>query len=69
MTLVDILKFIFKDPAERKISKIMPIVDRINQLEPEISAMTDDELKAQTTKFKEFLASRETSSDPKTHRK
>ncbi len=68
MTLVDILKFIFKDPAERKISKIMPIVDRINQLEPEISAMTDDELKAQTAKFKEFLASRETSSDPKKDR-
>ena len=68
MSLIDILKLIFKDPAERKISKIMPIVDRINQLEPEIAAMSDDELKAQTAKFKEFLAKRETSKDAKRDR-
>lgn len=68
MTLVDILKLIFKDPAERKVARVMPIVDRINALEPEISALTDDELKAQTVKFKEILAARQTSTDPKKDR-
>ncbi len=65
MALIDILLKIFKDPNVRKINRIMPIVDRINALEEEFSKLTDDELKAKTTEFKEFLSKRETSSDPK----
>lgn len=65
MALIDILLKIFKDPNVRKINKIMPIVDRINTLEEEFSKLTDDELKAKTVEFKEFLANREKSSDPK----
>ena len=68
MALIDILKLIFKDPAERKVSRVMPIVDRINALEPEIAALSDDELKAQTAKFKEILADRPKSNDPKKDR-
>lgn len=68
MALIDILLKIFKDPNVRKINKIMPIVDRINTLEEEFSKLTDDELKAKTAEFKEFLANREKSSDPKTDR-
>ncbi|MBR1617790.1 preprotein translocase subunit SecA [bacterium] len=64
MGLVDILLKIFKDPNVRKINKIMPIVDRINELEEEFSKLTDDELKAKTEEFREILKKRETSSDP-----
>ena len=45
MALVDILLKIFKDPNVRKINKIMPIVDRINELEPEFASLSDEELK------------------------
>ncbi len=68
MALVDILLKIFKDPNVRKINKIMPIVDRINALEEEFSKLTDDELRAKTTEFKEFLSKRPTSSDIKQDR-
>lgn len=68
MALVDILLKIFKDPNVRKINKIMPIVDRINALEEEFSKLTDDELKAKTTEFREILSKRPTSSDIKQDR-
>ena len=65
MALVDILLKIFKDPNLRKINKIMPIVDRINELEPEFAALSDEQLRAKTDEFKEILSKRPTSSDPK----
>ncbi len=63
MGLVDILLKIFKDPNVRKINKIMPIVDRINELEEEFSKLSDDELRAKTQEFKNTLAQRPTSTD------
>ena len=66
MGVVDVLLKIFKDPNDRKIKKIMPIVDHINHLEPEFAALTDEQLKHKTVEFKEILAKRETSSDFKT---
>ncbi len=68
MALVDILLKIFKDPNVRKINKIMPIVDRINAIEEEFSKLSDAELKAKTTEFKEILSKRPTSSDLKQDR-
>ncbi len=68
MSLVDILLKIFKDPNERKINKIMPIVEHINALEEEFSKLSDDELRAKTTEFKEILAQREKSNDFKKDR-
>ncbi len=65
MALVDVLLKIFKDPNVRKINKIMPIVDRINELEEEFSKLSDEELKAKTSEFKEILSKRPTSPDPK----
>ena len=44
-------------------SEINSQVDYINSLEKEISALTDEELKAKTTEFKERLASRKKSKD------
>ena len=68
MVLIDILLKIFKDPNVRKINKIMPIVDRINEIEEEYSKLTDEQLKAKTQEFKEILSKRPTSSDPKQDR-
>ncbi len=68
MTLIDILLKIFKDPNVRKINKIMPIVDRINEIEEEYSKLTDEQLKAKTQEFKEILSKRPTSSDIKQDR-
>ena len=68
MSLVDILLKIFKDPNERKINKIMPIVEHINALEEEFSKLTDEQLRAKTDEFREILSKRETSSDFKKDR-
>ena len=65
MALVDILLKIFKDPNLRKINKIMPIVDRINELEAEFAGLSDEQLKAKTFEFKEILSKRPTSNDLK----
>ncbi len=68
MGVVDVLLKVFKDPNERKISKVMPVVEHINHLEEEFTKLSDDELKAKTAEFKEILSKRETSPDFKTDR-
>ena len=68
MGVVDVLLKVFKDPNERKISKVMPVVEHINHLEEEFMKLSDDELKAKTAEFKEILSKRETSADFKTDR-
>lgn len=68
MGIIDVLLKVFKDPNDRKISKIMPVVEHINHFEEEFSKLTDDELKVKTAEFKEILSKRETSSDYKTDR-
>ncbi len=68
MSLVDVLLKIFKDPNERKINKIMPIVEHINALEEEYSKYTDEQLRAKTDEFKEILSKRVTSPDFKKDR-
>lgn len=64
MSFIETLVKIFGDPNEKKIKSLQPIVEYINGLEPEISELNDDELKAKTQEFKERLAKRKTSSDP-----
>ncbi len=62
-----LLKFL-GDPNDKKVKNMLPIVEHINKLEPEIEKLTDDELRAKTQEFKEFLSKRETSSDLKKDR-
>ena len=38
---------------ERELKRLWPIVDRINQLEPEISKLSDEALRGKTAEFKE----------------
>ncbi|TBR16281.1 preprotein translocase subunit SecA [bacterium] len=39
-----------------KMVEVTPLVDAVNKLEPEISGLSDDELRLKTNKFKEFVA-------------
>lgn len=57
---MSILEKIFGNYSDKEIKKIRPIVEKINQLEPEIEKLSDDELKAKTTEFKERLSKGET---------
>ncbi len=54
---------VFGTHSERELKRIRPLVAKINSLEPEISALTDDELRAKTDEFKERLAKGETKDD------
>jgi len=58
-----IIKNIFGSKNERELKKLTPIVDRINQLEPTFQALSDEELSAKTTEFKERLSRGETLDD------
>ena len=49
------LKTLF-DGNEREVAKLRKTADRVNALEPAISALSDDELKAKTPEFKDRLA-------------
>jgi preprotein translocase subunit SecA len=48
---------------DREIKKLQPTVDIINEMEPQTAAMTDDELRGETVKFKERLKNGETLED------
>src|SRR5438093_1731475 len=50
-----ILTKVFGSSNQRYLKSIQPIVDQINELEPEIKKLSDDELRARTAEFKEQL--------------
>lgn len=52
------INFLAGDQNKRTLSKIRPIVEHINSLEPRIEALSDDELKAKTQEFKEIIQER-----------
>ena len=52
---MSILNKIFKSYSEKEVKRIMPLVNKINGLEEEISKLTDSELRAKTSYFKEQL--------------
>ena len=56
-------KKIFGTQNERELKTIYPLVQKINDLEPTIKAMNDDQLKQQTVKFRERLAKGESLDD------
>ncbi|MBW2470202.1 MAG: preprotein translocase subunit SecA [Deltaproteobacteria bacterium] len=53
--MLNALTKVFGSKNERELKRIQPQVERINALEPAVQAMSDDELKAQTAKFKERI--------------
>ena len=54
---------VFGTHSDRELKYIYPIIDKIEKLRPTMQAMSDDELKDQTRKFKERLAAGETLDD------
>jgi len=58
-----ILKGIFGSKNERELKKMAPLVDRINQLEPEFQALSIEQFPARTAEFKERLSRGETLDD------
>ncbi|AKL97481.1 preprotein translocase subunit SecA [Endomicrobium proavitum] len=61
--LKKLLNAIFGSQNERDIKDIMPIVDKINALEPSVKRLSDDELKNKTVEFRERLSKGETLDD------
>ena len=57
------LSKIFKSYSEKEVGRVMPIVQKINSLEPEMEKLTDIELKAKTDEFKARLQKNETLDD------
>ena len=49
------LKRIIGDPNEKVVKKLRPLVDEINDLEPEFEGLSDSELRAKTDEFKARL--------------
>ncbi len=60
------LKKLIGDGQERKLKKYWKLVEQINQLEPTIAALSDDELRAKTAEFKQALQNGKTLDDIKT---
>ncbi|MCC7309586.1 MAG: preprotein translocase subunit SecA, partial [Acidobacteria bacterium] len=52
-----LVKKIFGSSSDVFLKKVKTTVQQINDLEPSLQTMSDDELKAQTVKFKERIAS------------
>ena len=58
-----ILSKLLGNPSQNSIKKIMPLVDKINQLEPQMKALSDEELRAKTAEFKQRLQEGQTLDD------
>ena len=58
-----IFRKIFKSYSEKEVKRVMPIVDKINGLEEDISKLTDEQLKNKTNEFKKQLEEGKTLDD------
>ncbi|HSL92721.1 MAG TPA: preprotein translocase subunit SecA, partial [Candidatus Limnocylindrales bacterium] len=57
--ITNLLKKMFGTQNERVLERIGPIVRRVNELEPQISALPDDRLAVRTTEFRQRFANGE----------
>ncbi|MDD2980207.1 MAG: preprotein translocase subunit SecA [Hespellia sp.] len=60
---MSLLTKIFGTHSENELKRVYPIVDAIEALEPDIKALTDEELKGKTLEFKKRLSEGETLDD------
>lgn len=60
---MSILKKIFGDYSSREVKRVKPIQEKVLSYEEEYSKLTDEQLKAKTSEFKERLANGETLDD------
>src|SRR4030065_1702263 len=59
----NLLKKVFGSKNEREVKKLQPIVELVASFEPAMKALSDDEFKALTARFKSDLASGKTIED------
>ena len=57
------IKKIFGTHSERELKRVIPMVDKIEALEPTYEKLTDAELKSKTNEFKNRLKNGETLDD------
>ena len=60
---MNLLKKIFKSSNDRALARLNPLVNAVMNLESKIAQLSDDELKAKTTEFRNRLAQGETLDD------
>ena len=53
---MNLVERVFGTHSDRELKLIYPIVNKIEKLRPQMQAMSDEELRDQTSKFKERLA-------------
>ncbi|HYA41760.1 MAG TPA: preprotein translocase subunit SecA, partial [Syntrophobacteraceae bacterium] len=53
--IVGVLKKIFGSANERELKRLAPLVDEINSFEPEISKLSDEQLRGKTAEFRQRL--------------
>ena len=58
--VLKLLTKVFGSQNERELKRMQPIVDQINALEPAIQALSDEELRGQTSVFRQRLEQGET---------
>ena len=61
--MLSFLTKVFGSKNDREVKRMQPVVDRINALEAGMQAMSDEELRAQTGRFRERVANGETLDD------
>lgn len=49
--------------SEREVKRVLPLVDRIEAMEPELEKLSDEELRSKTDEFKKRLSEKETLDD------
>ena len=60
---MNLIEKMFGTHSEREVKRILPLVDRIEALRPEMQALTDEQMADKTKEFKERLANGETLDD------
>jgi len=61
--MLGIVKKIFGDSNEREVKRLLKVVDHINSLEPQMTVLSDEQLKHKTVEFRERLEKGETLDD------
>jgi len=60
---MNLIEKMFGTHSEREVKRLMPLVDKIDALRPQMKALTDEQLADKTKEFKERLANGETLDD------
>jgi preprotein translocase subunit SecA len=61
--MIKVLKKVFGTKQDRDMKALRPLLNEINKLEPQMTKMSDQELQAQTPKFRELLKNGSTIND------